>query len=215
VKEAVAEITREFQAHQAAQGDRELRERVKSSARYSIPFGLNDEGRKLAIQAIAEGIDRLPPGTSRDKLESVAHEALQPFRDAIRKHADEQRRQQKQARLQEEEARRKRDAEEAAVRQRREADEEQARKRAAAERRADTFADASALYHVVAELDRKGDLDHGSFDENWAVAERLVKRIRPALVDLLTTNPNLSDDKIKRQLELLVDRNLDSCLVGG
>jgi hypothetical protein len=68
---------------------------------------------------------------------------------------------------------------------------------------------------VVAELDRKGDLDHGNFDENWALAQRIVNRIRPALVDLLLANPNLSDDKIKRQVELLVDRNLDSCLVGG
>jgi excisionase family DNA binding protein len=212
VKEAVAEITREFQAHQAAERDCELRERVKANARYSIPFGLNDEGRKLAVQAIAEGIDRLPPGTSRDKLESVAHEALQPFRDAIRKHAEEQRRQQEQARLQAEEARRKRDAEEAAARQQREADEEQARKRSAAERRADSFADVSALYHVVAELDRKGDLDHGSFDENWALAQRLVKRIRPALVDMLLATPTLSDEEMKRQVEHLVDRHLDACL---
>jgi hypothetical protein len=215
VKEAASEITREFQAHQAGERDRKLRERVKASARHSIPFGLNDEGRKLAVQAIAEGIDRLPPGTSKDELEVAADMALQPFREAIRKHAEEQRRQQEQARLQEEEARRKRDAEEAATRQRREADEEQARKRLAAERRADSFADVSALYHVVAELDRKGDLDHGSFDENWALAQRLLNRIKPPLVDVLLANPNLSDDKIKRQVELLVDRNLDSCLVGG
>jgi len=141
VKEAVAEITREFQDHQAAERDRELRERVKASARHSIPFGLNDEGRKLALQAIEEGIDRLPPGTSKDKLEAVADVALQPFRDAIRKHAEEQRRQQEEARLREEDAQRKRDAEEAAARQRREADEGEARKRSAAERRADSFAD--------------------------------------------------------------------------
>jgi hypothetical protein len=92
VKEAVAEITREFQAHQAAERDRELRERVKAGARYSIPFGLNDEGRELAIQAIGEGIDRLPPRTSKDKLEAAVDEALQPFRDAIREHAGQQRR---------------------------------------------------------------------------------------------------------------------------
>jgi excisionase family DNA binding protein len=215
VKEAVAEITREFQDRQAAERDRELRERVKASARHSIPFGLNDEGRKLAVQTIEEGIDRMPPGTSKDKLEAAADVALQPFRDAIRKHVEEKRRQQEEARLQEEEARRKRDAEETAARQKREAVEDQARKRSSAERRADSFADVSALYHLVAELDRKGDLDHGNFDENWALAQRLVKRIRPALVDLLMANPNLSDDKIKRQVELLVDRNLDSCLVGG
>jgi hypothetical protein len=112
-----------------------------------------------------------------------------------------------------EEAQRKRDAEEAAARQRLEADEAQARKRLAAERRADSFADVSALYHVVAELDRKGDLDHGSFDENWALAQRLVKRIRPALVDVLLANPRLSDGEIKREVERLADRHLDVCLM--
>jgi len=188
-----------------------MRERVKATARYSIPFRLNDEGRKLAVQAIAEGIDRLPPGTSKDKLDAAADVAPQPFLDAIRKYAEELRRQQEQARLQEEEARQERDTEEAAARQRREAGEEQARKRSAAEACADTHADLSTIYHVVAELDRKGDLDHGSFDENWALAQRLVKRVRPMLVDVLLANPSLSEEEIKRQVERLVDRHLNVC----
>jgi hypothetical protein len=65
---------------------------------------------------------------------------------------------------------------------------------------------------VVAELDRKGDLDHGSFDENWTLAQRLVKRIRPALVDMLLATPTLSDEEMKRQVEQLIDRHLDACL---
>lgn len=73
-------------------------------------------------------------------------------------------------------------------------------------------ADLSALYHVVVELDRKGDLDHGSFDENWALDEQLLERIKPALVDVLLANPQLSGDEIKRQVESLVDRHLDACL---
>jgi hypothetical protein len=65
---------------------------------------------------------------------------------------------------------------------------------------------------VVAELDRKGDLDHGSFDENWTLAQRLVKRIRPALLDMLLATPTLSDEEMKRQVEQLIDRHLDACL---
>lgn len=79
----MAEITREFQAHQAGERDRELRERVKASARYSIPSGLNDDGRELAVKAIAEVIDRLPPGTPEAKLKVAADEALKPFHHAV------------------------------------------------------------------------------------------------------------------------------------
>ena len=92
VKEVVAEVTRAFEAHQAGERDRELREQVKGRARYSIPFRLNNEGRELAIQAIEEAIDRLLQETPEAKLKAAADTALQPFRDAVARHAEQQRR---------------------------------------------------------------------------------------------------------------------------
>lgn len=64
----------------------------------------------------------------------------------------------------------------------------------------------------MADLDRKGEIDHADFNENWALAERLVKRIRPALADVILANPQLPDEEIKRQVERLVDRHIDGCL---
>jgi hypothetical protein len=92
VKEVVADVTLEFEAERAAKQDRELRELLKDRARYSIPFGLNEEGRELAIQAIAQGIDSLPQETPEAKLRAAADAALRPFRDVVARHAEEQRR---------------------------------------------------------------------------------------------------------------------------
>ena len=50
------------------------------------------------------------------------------------------------------------------------------------------------------------------FNENWQLAERLVKRARPALLHVLRANPHLSDEMIKRRCGHLVDRQLDDCL---
>jgi hypothetical protein len=85
-------------------------------------------------------------------------------------------------------------------------------RRKSAQYRADSFADLSTVYGIVADLDRKGEIDHADFNENWALAERLVKRIRPALADVILANPQLPDEEIKRQVERLVDRHIDGCL---
>ena len=82
-KHAVAEITREFQAHQAGERDRELRERVKASARYSDPGRPERRWSRAGGEAIAEVIDRLPPGTPEAKLKVAADEALKPFHHAV------------------------------------------------------------------------------------------------------------------------------------
>lgn len=71
-----------------------------------------------------------------------------------------------------------------------------------------TFVEILTIRH----LDRKGEIDHADFNENWALAERLVKRIRPALADVILANPQLPDEEIKRQVERLVDRHIDGCL---
>jgi hypothetical protein len=65
---------------------------------------------------------------------------------------------------------------------------------------------------VVVKLERNGEIDSADFNENWALAQRLVKRIRPALVNVLFAHPELSDERIRRQVELLVDHHLDDCL---
>jgi hypothetical protein len=186
VKEAVAEITREFEAHQEAERDLELRERVKASAPYSIPFGLNDEGRHLAIQAIAEGIDRACRRERRRtnwKSPPMRHCGVSGTRFGSMR-----RRQQEEARLQVEEGRRKRMPKKAAARQRREADEEQARKRSAAERRADSFADmtARATSTTVASM-RTGSWPNGQLTGRCAGWTRYF---RPAVTHAQYRNPS-------------------------
>jgi hypothetical protein len=217
---AVAAVADIVARHEAEENDAETRRQVKGYARaFSLPWGLTRDEHQRAVEAIEEAVDSLPRGMSEADMKAAADARMKPFRQMVAQRKEQQHLEKEQQRLEGEKrdreeaaARRKRDAEEATARQRREADEEQARKRSAAERRADSFADVSALYYVVAELDRKGDLDHGSFDENWALAQRLVERIRPALVDLLLANPQPSDDKMKRQVEQLVDRHLNACL---
>lgn len=93
--------------------------------------------------------------------------------------------------------------------------QDQARNRSLAESRATVIVDVASMYQMVAELDRKGEIDRADFNENWALAERLVKRIRPALVDVLVANPYLSAEEIKGRVERLVDRHLDDCLDFG
>ena len=88
-------------------------------------------------------------------------------------------------------------------------------RRMAAESRANAHADVSTIYRLVAELERKGEIDPADFNENWALAERLVTRIGPALMDVLLANPQFSDEKIRRHVERLVDRHLDDCLDSG
>jgi hypothetical protein len=90
--------------------------------------------------------------------------------------------------------------------------EDQTRRQRAAEARADSFADVSSVYHVVVEMERRGDIDAAEFNENWALSQRLAKRIRPVVVGKLLAQPELSDADIKRHVERLVDRNLDDCL---
>jgi hypothetical protein len=217
---AVAAVADIVARQEAEEKDAETRLRVKGYARaYSLPWGLTRDEHQRAVEAIEEAINSLPRCTSEAELKAAADARMKPFRQIVAQRKERQHLEKEQQRLESEKrdreeaaARRQRDAEEVANRQRREAEEVQVRKRLAAERRADSFVDVSALYHVVAELDRNGDLDHGSFDENWALAKRLVERIRPALVDLLLANPQPSDDKMKRQVEQLVDRHLDACL---
>ena len=90
--------------------------------------------------------------------------------------------------------------------------QDQERNRRAAEARADSFADVLSVYHIVAEMERKGEIDAGDFNENWNLAERLVKRIRPSVVNALRAHPELSNEAMKRQIERLVDSHLDGCL---
>ena len=162
-----------------------VRESVLMWADWKLPSDLPATEMEQALAALRRVFDQHLEA-GREELEKLRDQTFAPYVEGHQLRKDHEARQQ-----------------------------DQARNRSLAESRATVIADVPAIYQMVAELDRRGDIDHADFNENWALAERLVKRIRPALVDLLLANPNLSDNKIKRQVELLVDRNLDSCLVGG
>jgi hypothetical protein len=80
-KQAVASVTAEYEAQQAAEADAELRRSVISSI--WLPAELSDHGRILATQAITTALEQLPQGTPRAALREAADRALEPFQKAI------------------------------------------------------------------------------------------------------------------------------------
>ena len=78
---AVRNIAMEFEAHTAAEADKELRERLVRWA--SLPAGLTDHGTELARQAIADALVKLPQGTPQLRLEAARDQALAPFHEAV------------------------------------------------------------------------------------------------------------------------------------
>jgi hypothetical protein len=98
-RQAVEVTARQFEAHQAAQADTDLREHLVRWM--TLPAGLPEHDKETAIQAVRQALAALPLGTSRPGLERAVEEALTPYRAAVAELQDqaqaEQRRNQDQA----------------------------------------------------------------------------------------------------------------------
>jgi excisionase family DNA binding protein len=85
---AIRKIIAEYQDHKVVAEDRAMRQKLIQNA--SVPAELTEQGKEMAIQAITEAINDLPPGTPLRKLEEARVSALRPFQEAIEKRRAEQ-----------------------------------------------------------------------------------------------------------------------------
>ena len=92
-KQAVAGVTAEFQAQQAAADDRRMRDQIVCwTALGMLSLNLSAHGREQAEQVVAAALAELPPGTPREELEQARDRALAPFRAAVAQCQEEERR---------------------------------------------------------------------------------------------------------------------------
>jgi len=174
-RRAVEQVASEFEAHRAAEADKNLREQLIEWS--WVPGADLEETRR----AVREALAKLPPGTPRKKLEEARDAALAAFKAAVAQREDAERRR-----------------------------KEEKRKLAAVEFRLSFRLPRVSDY--LRQLEQWSDIEFDSYTDRRQTAEKLEQKIRPILLRELVEKPEMSDKKIHRRIEKLVDAHLDAVI---
>jgi excisionase family DNA binding protein len=150
--------------------------------------GSTAEERQGAAKTVISKLVQMPIGTGANTMKTAGEKLLLPLQDKIAKREQAEREQ----------------------RSREQEEREQTRKSSAAQLRADLS--LGRVHDFLREREHQGQIEFSGFSEMWNIGEAVRKRIRPFLIQELIQRPDLSQEKLHRRIDVLVNQYLGEFL---